>query len=161
MARKPYKHNIEYIQKYYSYGSAAKALEVKPVRQEPEKPAVPRRKKEPVTTVCIDPVAFCSMMVAVVMVLVVLAGVIQYGVISQDHEVMESYVSSLREERILREHQYKARCDLQKIDTTARALGMIPISQAQTVSIRVEVPVRHEAPGFWDDLVWFFSGLLE
>ena len=36
---------------------------------------------------------------------------------------------------------------------------MIPVSQAQTISIRVEVPVRQEDPGFFDNLIWFFSGL--
>ena len=33
MAQKPYKHNIEYIQKYYSYGSEAKVIAFQP-RQE-------------------------------------------------------------------------------------------------------------------------------
>ena len=159
MAQKPYKHNIEYIQRYYSFGSEAKVIEFQPVNPEPEKPAVPKRKKEPVTTVCIDPVAFCSIMVAVVMVLVVLASVIQYGVISRDHMVMENYVNELREEKVLQQHQYNAKCDLTKIETTARALGMIPVSEAQTVSFRVDVPVRQEDPGFWDNLIWFFSGL--
>jgi hypothetical protein len=159
MAQKPYKHNIEYIQRYYSYGSEAKVIEFKPVNPEPEKPAVPKRKKEPVTTICIDPVAFCGVMVAVVMVLVALASAIQYSVISRDHRAMESYVNELREEKVLQEHQYNAHCDLTKIETTARALGMIPVGEAQTVSIRVNVPVRQEEPCFWDNLVWFFSGL--
>ena len=159
MAQKPYKHNIEYIQRYYSYGSEAKVIAFQPVNSDPEKPEVPKRKKEPVTTICIDPVAFCSIMVAVVMVLVVLASIIQYGVISRDHRVMENYVNELREEKVLQQHQYNANCDLEKIETTARALGMIPASEAQTISIRVDVPVRQEDPGFWDNLIWFFSGL--
>ena len=160
MAQKPYKYNIEYIQKFYSYGSEAKVIEFQPVNPDPEKPVVPKRQKEPVTTICIDPIAFCSIMVAVVMVLVVLAGVIQYGVISRDHAVMENYVTNLREDHILLQHQYNASYDLQKVDDTARALGMIPVSEVQTMSIRVEVPVRPEEPGFFDNLIWFFSGLL-
>ncbi len=159
MAQKPYKHNIEYIQKFYSYGSEAKVIEFQPVYQEPEKPALPKRQKDPVTTICIDPIAFCSIMVAVVMVLVALAGVIQYGVISQDHAVMENYVNGLREEHVLLQHQYNANYDMEKIDSTARALGMIPISEAQTISIHVDVPVRQEDPDFFDNLIWFFSGL--
>ena len=159
MAQKPYKHNIEYIQKYYSYGSEAKVVEFKPVYQEPEKAKPPKREKDPVTTICIDPVAFCGILVAVVMLVVMLASVIQYGVICQDHAVMKGYVNELREETVLLQHQFDAGYDLEQVEGTARALGMIPISEAQTLSIHVEVPVPQEEPGFFDNLVWFFSGL--
>ena len=159
MAQKPYKHNIEYIQKYYSYGSEAKVIEFKPLRQESQKPAVPKREKEPVTTVCIDPIAFCGMMVAVVMVVVLLAGILQFSAVSQDHEIMENYVMQLREEKILQQHQYKAGYDLDEIEVTARALGMIPIGEAETILLRVEVPARQEDPGFFENVIWFFSGL--
>ena len=159
MAQKPYKHNIEYIQKYYSYGSEAKVLEFKPVHKTTQTPTVPKREKEPVTTICIDPIAFCGIMVAVVMLVVLLTGVIQYGVICQDHAVMVNYVNELREDNVLMQHQYNAGYDLEKIGDTAIALGMIPVSEAQTVSIHVEIPVVPEEPGFLDNLVWFLSGL--
>ena len=159
MAQKPYKHNIEYIQKYYSYGSEAKVVEFKPVYTEPKKPSVPKREKEPITTICIDPVAFCGIMVAVVMLVVMLASVIQYGIICQDHAVMANYVNELREENVLLQHQYNALYDLERVENTARALGMIPISEAQTISIRVEVPVRQPDPSFIDNVIWFLSGL--
>ena len=159
MAQKPYKHNIEYIQRYYSYGSEAKVLEFQPANQEPKKVRPPKRKKEPVTTICIDPIAFCGMMVAVVMLVVMLAGMVQYSVIRDDHAVMESYVNALREDSVLLQHQYSAGYDLDEVENTARALGMIPVSEAQTLSIQVEVPVRQEEPGFLDNMIWFFSGL--
>jgi hypothetical protein len=159
MAQKPYKHNIEYIQRYYSYGSEAKAVEQQPAKKQVEKPQLPKRQKEPVTTICIDPIAFCGMMVAVVMLVVMLAGMVQYSVIRDDHNVMKNYVNELREECVLQQHQFNARFEPDEIETTARALGMIPVSQAQTISIRVEVPVRQEDPGFFDNLIWFFSSL--
>lgn len=161
MAQKPYKHNIEYIQNYYSYGSEAKVIEFKPVYQEPEKPKLPKREKDPVTTICIDPVAFCGIMVAVVMVLVMLAGVIQFGVVSQDHAVLENYVNELREDEVLLRHQYTAGYDLEVVEETARALGMIPISEAKTISIHVEVPEMPEEPGVFENIRWFLAGLFE
>ena len=69
MAQKPYKYNIEYIQRFYSYGSEAKAVEIQPKKQV-AKAKPPKREKERVKTICIDPVAFCGMMVAIVMLLV-------------------------------------------------------------------------------------------
>ena len=159
MAQKPYKYNIEYVQQFYSHGSAAKVIEFQPVYQEPEKPALPKQEKAPVTTVCIDPIAFCGIMVAIVMLVVMIAGIIQFNVISEDHMVMENYVRALREENVLMTQQYTSGYDLETIGSTARSLGMIPVEEAQTISVRVQVPVREPEPNFIDNIVWFFSGL--
>ena len=159
MAQKPYKHNIEYIQKFYSYGSEAKVIEFKPVYQETEKPVVPKQEKEPITTICIDPIAFCGIMVAVVMLVVMIAGMIQFNVICEDHAIMENYVRHLREENVLLTQQYTAGYDLENIGVTARALGMIPVEEAQTINIQVQVPVRQPEPTVIDNIVWFLSGL--
>ena len=159
MAQKPYKHNIEYIEKYYSYGSEAKVIEFKPAFQ--EKNPVPKQEKEPVTTLCIDPIAFCGLMVAVVMLVVMIAGVIHFNVISQDHAIMENYVNQLREENVLLSQQYRAGYDLEQVGITAQTLGMIPVEEAQTISIQVQVPVRQPEPNFLDNIVWFLGGLFE
>ena len=160
MAQKPYKHNIEYIEQYYSYGSEAKVVEFKPAFQE-KKVQVPKQEKEPVTTLCIDPIAFCGLMVAVVMLVVMIAGVIHFNVICQDHAIMENYVNQLREENVLLSQQYRAGYDLEQVGITARTLGMIPVEEAQTISIQVQVPVRQPEPGFLDNLAWFLGGLFE
>ena len=159
MAQKPYKHNIEYIQRFYSYGSEAKAVEIQPKKKQAAKHQPPKREKESVKTICIDPVAFCGMMVAIVMLLVMVAGMLQYGAIREDHEIMVSYVGGLREDNAYLQHQYNAGYDLEATATTARALGMIPISEAKTIPMEVVVPEAPEEPGFFDNLVWFFSGL--
>ena len=161
MAQKPYKHNIEYIQKFYSPGTEAKVLELKPVYAKPEKPALPKREKEPVTTLCIDPIAFCGLMVAVVMLVVMAAGLIQFNVVCEDHAVMSGYVNSLREENILMTHQFNAGHTLDEVQTTALALGMIPVEEAQTIRVNVVTPQRQPEPTWWDNVVWFLSGLLE
>ncbi len=161
MAQKPYKYQIEYIQKFYSYGSEAKVIEFKPVYKEEPKPVPPKFEKEPVTRLCIDPLAFCGLMVAVVMLVVMLSGIIRFNVVAQDHVVLQSYVNQLREDNALLSQRYAASYDLEEMDVTARALGMIPISEVQTMTMKVEVPQREEDPSFFDNVVWFLSGLLE
>ena len=161
MAQKPYKYNIEYIQKFYSHGSEAKVVEFKPVYKEAAKPALPKQEKQPVTTIYIDPVAFCGLMVAVVMLVVMLAGIIQFNVVSRDYAIMENYLMQTREENILLKQQYTSGYDLEDIAETATALGMIPIDQAQTIRVNVTMPQRESDPTLWDDMIWFLSGLFE
>jgi hypothetical protein len=72
---------------------------------------------------------------------------------------MENYVYALREDNVLMQHQYNAGYDLEQIESTAKALGMIPVSEAQTISIHVELPPVQEEPGIFDNVVWFLSGL--
>ena len=98
-------------------------------------------------------------MVAVVMLVVMIAGMIQFNVICQDHAVMENYVMQLREENALMNQQYASGYDLEDVAATARSLGMIPVEEAQTISIRVQVPVREPEPTFVDNIIWFLSGL--
>ena len=158
MAQKPYKFNIEYIEKFYSYGSEAKVVEFKPVYED-NKPKVPKHKREPVTVIHIDPVAFCGLMLAVVMLVVMLASLIQFGVLAEDHAVMEAYVTQLREENVLLKHKYNAYFDMDEVRDTATALGMIPVEEARIMTVHVDVPVRQPEPSWWDDMVWFLSGL--
>ena len=158
MAQKPYKFNIEYIEKFYSYGSEAKVVEFKPVYKE-NRPKVPKHKREPVTVIHIDPVAFCGLMLAVVMFVVLMAGLIQFGVLAQDHAAMEDYVMQLREENVLLKHKYNAYFDMAEVAQTATALGMIPVEEARTMTVHVDVPVRQPEPTWWDDVVWSMSGL--
>ena len=159
MAQKPYKHNIEYVQQFYSHGSEAKVIEFKPAYQEEPKPQMPKQEKVPATTICIDPIAFCGIMVAIVMLVAMIAGIIQFNVLSEDHMVMENYVRQLREENVLMTQQYTSGYDLENIGDTARSLGMIPAEEAQNISVRVQVPIREPEPTFIDNIIWFLSGL--
>lgn len=158
MARKPYKPDIEYIQKYYSYGSEAKVIEFKPVYKKP-KTQLPKPQKEQKTTVYIDPVAFCGLMVAIVMLLVMVAGLIRFDMACQDYQEMQAYLMELRNENVSLNHTYHTGYDLEEVETTARALGMVPASEVTTYTVKVSVPEPELEPTLWDDIVWFFTGL--
>lgn len=159
MAQKPYKHNIEYIQKFYSYGSEAKVLEIKPIYEEDVK--LPKKKREKATTIFIDPVALCAALLAGVMFLMMVVSFVQFRIDCQDHAAMVRYTEDLREQNILLHHSYNAHIDLERIETMALALGMIPVEQANTISVTVQVPQPQPEPTLIDDIIWFFSGLLE
>lgn len=158
MARKPYKPDIEYIQKYYSYGTEAKVIEFKPVRKS-EKPKIPKQKKQQKTTIYIDPVALCGLVVAVVMLVVMAVGVVQFKNVCDRHSRMQQYLTELRDENVRLNHEYHTGYDLEEVKATALALGMIPVEDAETISIDVTVPQREPEMTAWDEFIWFLSGL--
>ena len=158
MARKPYKPDIEYIQKYYSYGTEAKVIEYKPV-QKPAKPKLPKQKKDQKRKIYIDPVAFCGLVVAVVMLVVMALGVTQFMAVCDQHSQMQEYLTELKDENVRLNHEYHTGYDLEQVKTTALALGMIPVEEAETISIHVSVPQQAAEMTVWDEFVWFLSGL--
>ena len=159
MARKPYKPDVEYIQKYYSYGSEAKIIEFRPKQE--QKIHVPRPKRSPKTKIYVDPVALAGLAVALVMLVVMALGVVEFSAVCREHQQLREDLTALRDANVQLMHDYRTSYDLAEIEETARALGMIPVSEATTITVKVEVPQPQPEPTVWDDIVWFISGLLE
>ena len=107
----------------------------------------------------IDPVALFGLVVAVTMLVLMAVGVSQYNTASRRNEAVNDYLLQLQDTNITREYQYRTKLDLTKIAEQAKALGMIPASKAQTITVHVEVPQPEPENTWWDDLVWFLEGL--
>lgn len=157
MARKPYKPDVEYIHKYYSYGSEAKIIAFQPKQE--EKVRVPRPKRSPKTKIYVDPVALAGLVVAVVMLVVMTMGVMEFSAVCKEHQQLQKDLTALRDANVELMHDYRTSYELSEIEETARALGMIPVSEATTITVRVTVPQPEPEPTLWDDFVWFVSGL--
>ncbi len=158
MARKPYKPDIEYIEKYYSYGSEARVVEIKPVPKAP-KPRPPKPRREQEAKVYIDPVALCALIMAVVMIIVMAVGVAQFNAVCQEYEAVRSYLTTLQDENVSLNYTYRTGYDLDEIRETALALGMVPAEEVRTITAHVTVPESEPEPTWWDNLIWFISGL--
>ena len=153
MANKP---EIQYVEQFFIPGSEAPQLQpqrgVQPVR----KPRVQQEKK---IRILVDPVAMLGLVVAVTMLVLMAVGVSQYNAASRRNEAVNDYLLQLKDTNITREYQYRTKLDLNKIAEQAKALGMIPQAEAQTITVHVEVPQPEPEPTWWDDLVWFLEGL--
>ncbi len=154
-----YKPEIQYIHQFYTPGSEARqaAPASSPRRSRTRLPeAAPREE----IRVQVDPVALGGLVVAVIMLVLMIVGVVQYSAICEDHAAMEAYVTQLRDENVLLEHEYRSGYDIEEIKVQANALGMVPASEATTMEISVTVPQPEPEPTWWDEIVWFFEGLL-
>ncbi len=141
---------------YYVSGSAAYQVEQKPVKQKAQLPKMRRKKK---TVVHIDPMATLGICVACVMFVLMIAGAVRLGSVQQQSEQMSSYISLLQDETAQLRTTYEQGYDLEEIRQIAEARGMIPISDAQQVQIRVEIPEVTEEPTVWESFVTFLTGL--
>ena len=159
MVRKP---DIEYVGKFYVYGSEAKELaqEVKPKKVRTQ---LPLQKLQSIQRIYVDPVALFGIAVAVVMLVTMVIGAVHIHDTWTEYEVMQNYVAKLEQENVMLQREYHNGYDLTEIEATALSMGMIPREEAQTMQVRVTIPVVEEEPSVWEEfcdyIQWFIDGL--
>ena len=144
MARKP---DIQYV-RYYTDGSAARQLEI----YSPRKNATPtpRQRKQKGYVIYVDPLAVGGILLAAVMLVMMLVSSIQLVVARQELSNAQAYVTTLTQSNEQLRKTYDTSYDLEEVEKSALALGMIPVFQATTIHVDVEEDVVVEEPTFWD-----------
>lgn len=147
---------IEYVQ-FYTMGSAAQKLEVaKPKLEEPViLPRVVQKRKK----VLVDPVAIFGVVVAVCMFVTMFVGVLHLRQVQSDADAMEQYVLHLQQVNEEKKDFYHESYQLDEIEKTALALGMVPMEEAAHYTIDVTEPLPEESPSVWESVGTFLSGL--
>lgn len=155
MTRKP---EIQYVGQFYIHGSEARVLAPEKEQKKP-RTSLPLQYLEKIEKIYIDPVALVSMAVAVFMLVVMILGVVQMQNAWTEHDSMARKLETLQTENIQLKQQYRSSYDLDDIREKAVALGMVPVSEAQTITVMVTHPQPEAERTLWDDVTWFFSGL--
>ena len=146
MARKP---DIQYV-RYYTDGSAARQLEVHAPQK--NKTTYTRTRKQQGYVIYVDPLAVCGILLAVVMLISMLVGSLQLVMARQQLSDTQAYVTTLHQVNQRLQKTYDESYDLAEVEKSALAIGMIPVSQTQTISIEVEQEQIVEEVTFWERL---------
>ncbi len=147
--------DVQYV-RYYTNGSAAQKV----ATVEPIQPLrLPKAKKYKRMVLRVDPIATVGIIVSALMLVLMLVGVSQLSSAQAKTNSMEAYVSRLEAENATLTAAYEASYDLEKIEETALALGMVPKDQVAHVTIRVPEVTAEETPGAWERFCTFLTGL--
>lgn len=129
------KNDILYVN-FYTDGSAARKLAPAfPETQIQKKPRAVRQKK---TVIHIDPVSVCSIVVAVALLVMMAVGLSQFQQARAEAQMMENYVQQLTSENEALQAEYEAGVNLDEVEKTALALGMVPKSQLPSTEIYMD-----------------------
>ena len=156
MALKP---EIQYIGQFYIHGSEAKAPEIKQ-EQEKLEYKLPLHRFEKVQKVHVDPLAICSIALAIVMLVCMVSATLQLQSAWQTLDTANQYVYELEAVNRQRVQLYHSSYNLEEIRAAAATMGMIPVEEATVMAIAVMVPEPEQKPTLWEDIVWFMEGLL-
>lgn len=125
------KSEVQYV-RYYTVGSAAR--ELAPELPQRPKPA-PKPKKAKRVVLYVDPVAILGVITAVFLLVCMLVGLVQLNQVRARQENMSRYVQQLIQENETLRTQYEAGYDLEQIEKTALALGMVPAEQVTHIAV--------------------------
>lgn len=154
MARK---HDILYVN-FYTDGSAAR--KIAPAFPESRPQPKPRSHKQKKIVIHVDPVAICSILVAAVLLIMMAVGLTQFQNARLEAENMERYLQTLTAENEALSFQYDEEVDLEDVEKTALALGMVPKEDAQTVSIQLSTSTQEPVPlSLWDRIIAYLTNL--
>lgn len=152
MAKKP---DIQYV-RFCTDGSAARKLApVAPLKTI----KLPKIKKSKRTVLHIDPLAFAGILMATVMIVLMGVGICQLSTARQELQVMNDYVQTLTEENQQLQRTFEESYDLEELEKTALALGLVPKDQVKHITIEVPPMQAEEEPGTWDRICTFLTGL--
>lgn len=155
MSRKP---EIQYVNEYYVHGSEARVLEFKPKRRE-IKTVLPKVAPDKTISIRVDPVALCGWVVVTAMLVMMIAGIVQFAQTRNQLQMASNHVISLQNENVRLSQKYRAGYNLEEIEAAAVSLGMIPKEEAEVVYFTPVLPVREAEPTVWENIMWFVDGL--
>lgn len=147
--------NARYIS-FYTDGSAARKIEV-------SKPAVkstlPKKKRRKKIVLYVDPIAILGIMTAVVMTIIMTVSLFMLRDAQAKAVAMEQQAMQLRAENLELQAEYEAGYNLEQVEQTALALGMVPKDQVEHVTLYVQPTPTQKTVSPLAQLWSFLSGL--
>ena len=151
------KHDILYVN-FYTDGSAARKMAPAFPAAQSRKSAGAKRKKK--TVLFVDPVAVGSLIVAAVLLVMMVVGLTQLQTAQAEAVTMESYLQRLTAENERLTQEFDSQVDLEVVEKTALAMGMVPMDQVKSVNIQVqEIRIEEPRQTFWDQMYAILTNL--
>ena len=152
------KPKIQYVGQFYVHGSEARQLQLQEQKRQ-AKTKLPLARIQKIEKIYVDPVALAGIAVAVVMLVTMVLGAIQIKQDWDQYERVSAYVSELKRENARISHAYRASYDLEDIKSKALAMGLVPKSELQTMSVTVTVPKPEPELTRLQEIEYFLEGL--
>ena len=147
--------DIRYIQ-FYTDGSAARKIApVAPLKTI----KLPKAKKQKRITIHLDPVAVMSIGMAIVMTVLIVVGMVQLNSAHAEMQTMSDYVETLRQENVQLQQSFEEGYDLEQIEQTAHALGLVPVDQVRHINVTMPQIEQKVEPSSWERFATFLAGL--
>ncbi len=155
-----YKPEIQYVGQFYVHGSEAKKVQPKKEKDlEKKEYTLPLLNLQPIRRIYVDPLAICSILLAAVFLVGMIAGSMQIQTAWQELNTVEQYVQTLEKENRILDTKFRSGYDLEEVRAAALEMGMVPVEELSVVNFAVTMPEPEPETTQWELFVWFMQGL--
>lgn len=156
MAMQP---DIQYVPFCYVDGNAARKVQRQPEKKATQATA-PKQRRAKRKVIAVDPVAISGIVIAVVMLVMLLAGYAEYTAVQEQKLQMQDYLTSLQLENAQLQQTFDSNVDMEYVEEVAGALGMVPAADANQIQIEVQLPTQETTQlTLWESITTFLAGL--
>ena len=152
------KPKIQYVGQFYVHGSEARQVQLQEEKRQ-AKTRLPLAKIKAIEKIYVDPVALAGIAVAVLMLVTMVLGAVQLKKDWEQYEQVSAYVSELKKENARMNHLYRSSYDLEDIKTKAVSMGLVPVSELQTMAVTITMPEPEVEPSRIEEIKFFLEGL--
>ena len=152
------KPKIQYVGQFYVHGSEARQVQLQEEKRQ-AKTRLPLAKIKAIEKIYVDPVALAGIAVAVLMLVTMVLGAVQLKKDWEQYEQVSAYVSELKKENARMNHLYRSSYDLEDIKTKAVGMGLVPVSELQTMAVTIAMPEPEVEPSRIEEIKFFLEGL--
>ena len=153
------KNEIQYIRLYTNGSSACSVDFSTPEKKVRNKTKLPKAKPQQMILIRWDPMAFCGIVVAAVMFVMMFVSCFQLVKTQNQAQTMQAYVAHLQTQNTQLQIQYEESYDLAQVEKMALALGMVPESEVWHITLDSRMPEVDPEPTFWEQVGAFFAWL--
>lgn len=146
-------NDIQYV-RFYTHGSTATQVAL-PEKTKPLQS--PKAVKAPVAVLQLDGPAVVGITVAAIMIVCMAVGLLQLRAAEAEVKELQVHVSKLEVQNDALRTQYEHSYDLEEIRTAAESMGMVPMEQAQHITVSVPEPVQVIDLTWWQALLEQFK----
>lgn len=147
--------DVRYV-RFYTDGSVARKMDiVRPAA----KTTLPKKRKQKKIVLHVDPVAILGTLAAVMMLVIMMVSLFMYVEERNKAEAMELRVAQMQAENEKLQAEFDAGYDIETVEKTALALGMVPEEQVTHVKLEVKQPTPEKEPSAWTQFVAMLAGL--
>lgn len=151
------KPKIQYVREFYNYGTEAKKLDFRSLRL--PKSGLPLERLSTAETITLDPVAMVAIVAAIVLLIVIAAGITQIQDDWTEYDATAAYLSHLRAENAELALAYQESFELEEIANKAQGLGLVSLEEVKTMTVLVTVAEPEPEPSWFDNVKTFWQGL--
>ena len=144
-------------------GTSAMQIEVEQreriKREKVEKKTKPKHRR--IYCFNIEPVSLIGAIAAKVLGTILILGFMDFLEVQKEYQALENHLINVQNQNLMAENEFRSKIDLVRVQEMAESFGMIPVSEAEVVTIYIDSSekAKEEKETIWDRWKWYWDML--